>query len=54
MTIEYLKKNNKKIAYRAKAGGAITLVFLGGFMSDMMGTKATHLENWAKKITTVF
>ena len=49
MTIEYLKKNNKKIAYCAKAGGAITFVFLGGFMSDMMGTKATHLENWAKK-----
>ena len=49
MTIEYLTKNNKNIAYSAKAGGAFTLVFLGGFMSDMMGTKATHLENWAKK-----
>ena len=49
MTIEYLSKNNKKIAYSATAGGSFTLVFLGGFMSDMMGSKATHLENWAKK-----
>ena len=49
MTIEYLTKNKKNIAYSANAGGAFTLVFLGGFMSDMMGSKATHLEDWAKK-----
>ena len=48
MTIEYLTKNKKNIAYSANAGGAFTLVFLGGFMSDMMGSKATHLEDWAK------
>ena len=49
MTIEYLTKNKKNIAYSANSGGAFTLVFLGGFMSDMMGSKATHLEDWAKK-----
>ena len=49
MTIEYLTRNKKNIAYSANAGGAFTLVFLGGFMSDMMGSKATHLEDWAKK-----
>ena len=49
MPIEYLTKNKKNIAYLANAGGAFTLVFLGGFMSDMMGSKATHLEDWAKK-----
>ena len=49
MTIEYLTKNNKSIAYSAKAGGAFTFIFLGGFMSDMMGSKATHLEIWAEK-----
>jgi len=48
MTIEYFTKNKKNIAYSANAGGAFTLVFLGGFMSDMMGSKATHLEDWAK------
>ena len=48
MTIEYLTKNNKSVAYSAKAGGAFTFIFLGGFMSDMMGSKATHLEDWAK------
>ena len=49
MNIEYLTKNKKNIAYSANAGGTFTLVFLGGFMSDMMGSKATHLEDWAKK-----
>ena len=49
MPIEYLTKNKKNIAYLANAGGAFTLVFLGGFMSDMMGSKATHLEDWAIK-----
>jgi pimeloyl-ACP methyl ester carboxylesterase len=49
MTIEYLTKNNKSIAYSVKAGGAFTFIFLGGFMSDMMGSKATHLEDWAEK-----
>ena len=48
MTIEYFTKNKKNIAYSANTGGAFTLVFLGGFMSDMMGSKATHLEDWAK------
>ena len=54
MTIEYLKKNNKSIAYSVKTGGAFTFIFLGGFMSDMMGSKATHLEIWAEKITMGF
>ena len=48
MTIEYFTKNKKNIAYSSSASGAFTLVFLGGFMSDMMGSKATHLEDWAK------
>ena len=33
-----------RIAYRATAGRAPNLMFLGGFRSDMSGTKATTLE----------
>jgi len=38
----------RRIAYRRSAGRAPGVVFLGGFMSDMSGTKAVHLEAWAK------
>ncbi len=32
----------------ARAGAGPGVVFLGGFMSDMTGQKATVLENWAR------
>jgi pimeloyl-ACP methyl ester carboxylesterase len=45
-------KSGRKIAYHSSTGtGPGTgpgLVFLGGFMSDMDGTKAVELEAWAK------
>lgn len=37
-------RDGERIAYRALAGRLPTLVFLGGFSSDMGGTKARHLE----------
>ena len=49
MTIKFLSKKSKNLAYSAKAGSDFTLVFLGGFMSDMMGSKATYLEDWAER-----
>ena len=39
---------NRKIAYRKSNGQGPTVVFLGGLKSDMDGTKAVHLEAWAK------
>lgn len=39
----------RKIAYNKVPGGGPGVVFLGGFMSDMAGTKAVFLENWARK-----
>lgn len=39
---------NRHIAYRKTAGSGPTVVFLGGLKSDMEGTKAIHLEAWAK------
>ncbi|MBL3570743.1 alpha/beta hydrolase [Rhodovulum sulfidophilum] len=38
----------RRLAYHRTEGRAPGIVFLGGFMSDMEGTKATHLETWAK------
>ena len=37
----------RRIAYHRTDGTGPGIVFLGGFMSDMQGTKAVHLENWA-------
>ena len=38
----------RKIAYHKTEGDGIGVVFLGGFKSDMDGTKAIYLEDWAK------
>ncbi|MGB5558760.1 MAG: alpha/beta hydrolase [Paracoccaceae bacterium] len=38
----------RRIAYERSAGKAPGVVFLGGFNSDMEGTKAVHLDAWAK------
>ncbi|WP_439110059.1 alpha/beta hydrolase family protein [Lentibacter sp.] len=38
----------REIAYHKTEGRAPTIVFCGGLKSDMEGTKAIHLEAWAK------
>ena len=38
----------RRIAYHHQTGTGPTVVFLGGLKSDMEGTKAVHLEAWAK------
>ncbi len=42
------------VAYTRTAGRAPTVVFLGGFRSDMTGTKAVALEDWAARIGRAF
>jgi pimeloyl-ACP methyl ester carboxylesterase len=37
------------VAYAKTDGRAPTVVFLGGFRSDMTGTKAMALEDWARR-----
>lgn len=39
---------NRRIAYHQTAGQGPGVVFLGGFKSDMTGTKAVFLEDWAR------
>ncbi|MEO1918421.1 MAG: alpha/beta hydrolase, partial [Paracoccaceae bacterium] len=46
--ISYLEANKRRIAYHRTAGDGPGVVFLGGFKSDMEGTKAFFLEDWAK------
>ncbi|NSX55107.1 alpha/beta fold hydrolase [Parasulfitobacter algicola] len=38
----------RRIAYHQTSGRGPGVIFLGGFKSDMQGSKATHLEAWAK------
>jgi pimeloyl-ACP methyl ester carboxylesterase len=38
----------RRIAYHLTDGAGPAVVFLGGFKSDMGGTKAVFLEDWAK------
>ncbi len=40
--------NGRRIAYHQTTGCGPGVVFLGGFKSDMEGTKAIHLEHWAR------
>lgn len=45
--IEALQHNGAPIAYERLAGAEPTFVWLGGFKSDMAGTKAQALADWA-------
>jgi pimeloyl-ACP methyl ester carboxylesterase len=47
--VQHLRRpDGNVIAYARTAGRAPTVVFLGGFRSDMTGTKAMALEAWAQ------
>ena len=42
-------KQGRKLAYHRHEGRGPWVVFLGGLKSDMQGTKAVFLEEWARK-----
>ncbi|KNG94001.1 alpha/beta fold hydrolase [Pseudaestuariivita atlantica] len=44
----------RRIAYHRTKGRGPGVVFLGGLMSDMTGTKAVHLEDWAQRAGRAF
>ena len=52
--MKYLLVNGRQIAYRKTEGDEPGVLFLGGFKSDMEGTKAVFLENWAKRAGRAF
>ncbi len=39
--------NGRRLAYHRRDGAGPRIVFLGGLRSDMEGTKALHLQDWA-------
>jgi pimeloyl-ACP methyl ester carboxylesterase len=43
------RPDGNSVAFVSTAGRAPTVVFLGGFRSDMTGTKAMALEAWAQR-----
>jgi len=47
MTPSFVTPQGRRIAYHLTDGDGPAVVFLGGFKSDMGGTKAVHLEAWA-------
>ena len=49
-----LTGTGRRIAYEAHRGNGPGVVFLGGFRSDMRGTKAEHLSAWAKRSGQAF
>ncbi|NEY91617.1 alpha/beta fold hydrolase [Tabrizicola oligotrophica] len=40
--------DGRKLAFHQTRGQGLGVVFLGGFRSDMTGTKAAHLQAWAE------
>lgn len=44
----------RRIAFHRQDGARPGVIFLGGFMSDMTGTKATRLEAWARATGRAF
>ena len=49
-SMEFLTtKTGRRLAYVQTSGREPGIVFLGGFMSDMSGIKALHLEAWCKE-----
>lgn len=46
--VSYLDTNGRRIAYHQIDGAGPGVVFLGGFKSDMEGTKAQYLQEWAE------
>lgn len=49
MADRFVTPQGREIAYHLTDGTGPTVVFLGGFKSDMGGTKAIFLEEWARE-----
>ena len=54
MTDTFVTPNKRTIAYHLTEGKGPIIVFLCGFKSDMNGTKAVFLENWAQNSGRAF
>ena len=46
---QFINGPNGRLAYRRREGQGPNLMWLGGFRSDMLGTKASFLDEWAAR-----
>jgi pimeloyl-ACP methyl ester carboxylesterase len=46
--VRFVDRPGARLAYVAHPGAGPTVVFLGGYASDMTGTKATYLDEWCR------
>jgi len=53
-TLTLTREDRHQIAVRRRRGDSPGVMFLGGFLSDMTGTKATHLVDWAAETGRAF
>lgn len=53
-TPSFVTPQGRRIAYHLSDGTGPAVVFLGGFKSDMGGTKALHLEKWTRDAGRAF
>jgi len=53
-TPSFVTPQKRRIAYHLTDGSGPAVVFLGGFKSDMGGTKAVYLEEWARNSGRAF
>ncbi|MEM6480845.1 MAG: alpha/beta hydrolase [Pseudomonadota bacterium] len=50
----FMSSHGRRLAYHKRNGSTPGVMFLGGFKSDMEGTKALSLEHWAEKTGRAF
>ncbi len=51
---ELITESGRRIAYSLEPGAGPVVVFCGGYGSDMLGTKATDLQGWARATGRAF
>jgi len=52
--LSYLERGRERLAFRRREGAGPGVVWLGGFRSDMEGTKAQALDAWAARTGRAF
>jgi hypothetical protein len=52
--IEAMERSGRRLAFERQAGASPTFVWLGGFKSDMAGTKAQAMAQWAHNCGQAF
>lgn len=50
----FVSPQGRRLAYHLHDGAGPAVVFLGGFKSDMQGTKAVYLDDWARQSGRAF